>query len=222
MSHKYYAVVSGVVPGIYTDWPTTQRMVKGYPGALFKSFSSRAEAEEFIEKSSSNNMTKSTNVPHVLPLTDKNIIYTDGSFNDSECGFGVIIITPNGEKITAYGKVPHTVFSSRPTNNVAELYAIYVGLSLAKGDAVLYSDSRYSVDCLTTRVHDWVKNGWGGVANSSLIFGIYNLMKNRNITLYHIYGHSNIGLNNEVDSLANKGRMQSENLVVLKNNERIV
>ena len=53
MGTKYYAVVCGVVPGIYTDWPTTERMVKGYPGAIFKSFRSRVDAETSLEYGSS-------------------------------------------------------------------------------------------------------------------------------------------------------------------------
>lgn len=38
MVTKYYAFVCGVVPGIYTDWPTTERMVKGYPGQFSRVF----------------------------------------------------------------------------------------------------------------------------------------------------------------------------------------
>lgn len=37
---KYYAVKVGNVPGIYETWDECQKQVKGYPGAIYKSFSS--------------------------------------------------------------------------------------------------------------------------------------------------------------------------------------
>ncbi|PSL43577.1 ribonuclease HI [Salsuginibacillus halophilus] len=42
---KYYVVWKGRKPGIYTSWPACEEQVKGYPGAQFKSFQSKAEAE---------------------------------------------------------------------------------------------------------------------------------------------------------------------------------
>ncbi len=44
---KYYAVRNGKVPGIYTSWKKAKQQVNGYPDAMFKSFSTREEAEEF-------------------------------------------------------------------------------------------------------------------------------------------------------------------------------
>ncbi|MBR6849825.1 MAG: RNase H1/viroplasmin domain-containing protein, partial [Lachnospiraceae bacterium] len=44
MASKYYAVKVGLAPGIYQSWAECEAQVKGYPGALFKSFASEAEA----------------------------------------------------------------------------------------------------------------------------------------------------------------------------------
>ncbi|BFZ60906.1 hypothetical protein YB2330_001958 [Saitoella coloradoensis] len=43
----YYAVAVGRRPGVYYDWPTCSAQVTGYPGARYKSFQDRNEAEEF-------------------------------------------------------------------------------------------------------------------------------------------------------------------------------
>lgn len=206
---KYYAVVSGVVPGIYTDWPTTQRMVSGFPGAIYKSFPTREEAEAFMKTST----FTSTSVPSL----NKSIIYTDGSYQGDLCGFGITITATNGDKFIAYGRVPMTIPNNGPTSNLAELYAIYVALSLVQGDVMLYSDSQYAVACLTTYIHNWMKNGWSGVANRTLIEGIYAQMTGRNVTLQHIKRE----LNAEADALANKGRIGTSNLVVFKNGEQL-
>ena len=47
---KYYVVWEGHTPGIYTAWEEAEAQVKGYPEAVFKSFSSREEAEIAFEE----------------------------------------------------------------------------------------------------------------------------------------------------------------------------
>ncbi len=46
---KYYAVAVGRSSGIFTDWPTAEKQVKGFAAAKFKSFPTRAEAEAWLE-----------------------------------------------------------------------------------------------------------------------------------------------------------------------------
>lgn len=45
---KYYAVKAGRTPGIYETWAECKKQVDGFPGAVYKSFPVRAEAEGFI------------------------------------------------------------------------------------------------------------------------------------------------------------------------------
>ena len=45
---KYYAVRKGKTPGIYTTWAECERNVHGFPGAIYKSFKTLEEAEEFV------------------------------------------------------------------------------------------------------------------------------------------------------------------------------
>ncbi|MCR4755977.1 MAG: ribonuclease H family protein [Lachnospiraceae bacterium] len=49
MAVKFYAVRNGRVPGIYETWPECETQVKGYPGAVYKSFKQKNEAEAFLE-----------------------------------------------------------------------------------------------------------------------------------------------------------------------------
>ncbi|MGH2065607.1 viroplasmin family protein, partial [Aerococcus sp. L_4] len=50
---KFYAVKKGKKPGIYKTWPDCQKQVKGFSGAVYKSFTSLEEAEAFIGDASS-------------------------------------------------------------------------------------------------------------------------------------------------------------------------
>lgn len=45
---KYYAVRVGLETGIFSDWPTCQSKVKSVPGAKFKSFKTKGEAEAWM------------------------------------------------------------------------------------------------------------------------------------------------------------------------------
>src|SRR5436190_16155168 len=136
MSNKFYAVLKGRNPGIYTTWSDTKTQVTGFSGAIYKGFKTKIEAEEFINSST-------LTVKHDKPkeISDKTIIYTDGSCKDKLCGFGIVMLSPNHEKYTYYGKVPLSAFDNMKKdqfNDVAELYAIYASLTLIEGDAILY------------------------------------------------------------------------------------
>ena len=45
---KFYVVWKGVEPGVYDSWTDCQLQIKGYKGALYKSFDTREEAEKAL------------------------------------------------------------------------------------------------------------------------------------------------------------------------------
>lgn len=48
MAKKYYAVQKGRKPGIYETWSACEAQVKGFSGAVYKSFPTLSEAQSFI------------------------------------------------------------------------------------------------------------------------------------------------------------------------------
>lgn len=46
---KFYAVKSGRIPGIYTDWSSVQDQITGWQKPKHRSFSTRAEAQRFLD-----------------------------------------------------------------------------------------------------------------------------------------------------------------------------
>lgn len=46
---KVYAVKVGKIPGIYDTWDECKEQVNGYPGAEYKGFADRAEAEQYMQ-----------------------------------------------------------------------------------------------------------------------------------------------------------------------------
>lgn len=87
---KYYAIREGFKTGIYREWEEVKTIVHGYPGAVYKSFYSKEEAEEFMNKG------KEFSVLKADALTAK-ISYNKGSNpSDSYC---IIDYYQNNEKL---------------------------------------------------------------------------------------------------------------------------
>lgn len=57
---KFYAVRSGRVPGIYTDWPSAQKQIVGWTKPKQKCFSTRAEAQRFMGEADKGTSGEST------------------------------------------------------------------------------------------------------------------------------------------------------------------
>ncbi|KAJ9641897.1 hypothetical protein H2199_005111 [Coniosporium tulheliwenetii] len=66
---KYYAIRSGRVPGVYTDWPTAQRQIIGWKGPKHKSFPTTTEAIAFVKAGPGNqNLDVLVNPPEGLAV----------------------------------------------------------------------------------------------------------------------------------------------------------
>lgn len=89
------------------------------------------------------------------------IIYTDGSAhpNPGPGGYGVVVF--DNEKNLIY---TYTHQEEYTTNNEQEIKAIlYTFLNYGQKEGeipVVYSDSAYAVNSLTTWCHSWERNGW--------------------------------------------------------------
>jgi ribonuclease HI len=181
----YYAVVKGRRAGIYTQWSGetgAEAQVKGYPGAVFKSFSTREEAEQYLRSGGKGKVTAPAqmlpeadqqqvypvNAHRVLPVKtiyagkqDEPVDYAD------ELANGKTVIFTDGASTGnpgpgGYGAVLLHGNSRKEisggfrctTNNRMELTAVIAALqALQRGSSVIvYSDSRYVVDA--------VQKGW--------------------------------------------------------------
>ena len=92
MAGKFYAVRKGKVPGIYNSWDACKRMVDGYPGAIYKSFKSKKEAEDFVAGGAS--VAQSTAQTESVTETTTDYAFVDGSFNIATgvYGFGGFLV----------------------------------------------------------------------------------------------------------------------------------
>lgn len=126
---KYYVVWKGVSPGVYHSWTDCQLQIKGYEGALYKSFDTREEAEQAFASSAfhyvGKNAVKKEETPRQLPENfDMNCLAVDAacSGNPGPMEYrGVYLLT--GQEIFHFGPV-------YGTNNIGEFLAIVHALDI--------------------------------------------------------------------------------------------
>jgi len=217
---KFYSVKTGKVPGIYTDWKSCEQQVKGYPHAVYKSFKTLEEAQQFINSSDNVNTISHTSeldkaLNFIKSIPNKDIIcYTDGSAkgNPGESGSGVYIVWPNNSYETTLGK-----YLGKSTNNIAELTAIKTALQtidimiltypeIITTDTQLYilTDSEYSLNAVTGNIRV--------NTNVELINSIKLLIKNYKfkINIHWIPAHSGIPGNEKANDLAEKSAIDKK------------
>lgn len=152
MAKKFYAVWKGVNPGVYDSWTDCQLQIKGYKGALYKSFDTREEAE------------KAFAAPPHLYLQPKKKNGTEAIGKKLPAGFDLNCLAVDAacsgnpgpmEYRGVYLQTGQEIFHFGPvygTNNIGEFLAIVHGLALLHQKSIqmpIYSDSRNALN--------WVK-----------------------------------------------------------------
>lgn len=147
---KYYVVWHGLEPGVYTTWPECQRQVKGFEGAVYKSFATRQEAEEAYRSPASDYVRprrtaqtrtgvsgQGTATDCVPPTYEAWAVDAACSGNPGPMEYrGVCLRT--GREVFRFGP-------AYGTNNIGEFLAIVHALALIgkSGERLtIYSDSR--------------------------------------------------------------------------------
>lgn len=120
---KYYAVKVGKIPGIYTTWSECESQVKGFSGAIYKSFSTIDDAEKFINGEESE---KSVHIDSKTPYA-----FVDGSFNKDTCvyGYGGFLVE-NGNTHTVQGSGDNSELASM-RNVAGEICGVIKAVKLA-------------------------------------------------------------------------------------------
>ncbi len=184
MSTKYYAVKKGKLPGIYLSWAECQAQTKGFSGAIFKSFTTRVEAENFIDDSTSTSSPSRTSENDEIKYT----VYTDGSYYDNSAGGAAVVVET---KSVFYAKVHK---DEEQSNNRGELLGIILALQNTTGNIVIHTDSQYSINILS--------NGYTAKKNFDMIEQIRTLMKNRVVHYQYVPAHTGVLYNEIADQYA--------------------
>ena len=219
---KYYAVAVGRSSGIYTDWATAEKQVKGFAAARFKSFPTKAEAEAWLanpvykkKEGQKNYRQDAGSKPAPQPYDPAVIIvYTDGGSinNPGPGGYGVVI-EKDGKRREFSGGFRHT------TNNRMEMMAAIVALRELQNcekKIVLSSDSSYLVNGINKgwakkwRSRGWQKSDGQPVLNIDLWRELLALLDGIDVHFKWVKGHAGHELNERCDQLATAAARQTD------------
>ena len=144
---KFYVVWNGLNPGIYHSWDDCQAQIKGVKGAVYKSFSSKEEAERAYASPAYEYMKKKaetlTFTLDTLPaVVERYALAVDAacSGNPGPMEYRGVYLG-DGKEIFHFGPV-------HGTNNIGEFLAIVHALAMLDKQGLkmtIYSDSRTAI-----------------------------------------------------------------------------
>lgn len=211
---KFYAVKKGKKIGIFHTWEECKMQVQGYKGAIYKSFASLEEANNFLKDIKEEN------------INDFNVYaYIDGSFDPETFtyGSGIIIIDKN-KKITK--KLADNNQEIAQLRNVAgELEAAKFVMNYALDNNIkeiaIYFDYM--------GIASWANGDWKTNLDYTKSYADFakNIMKQVKVNFIKVKAHSGVFLNEEVDTLAkeaildfNSGRFDKLEKIVENNSSK--
>lgn len=152
---KFYVVWKGQNPGIYESWDECNAQIKGFPGAEFKSFKTRAAAEEAFTSAPNEFIGKDI---FETELTGEQLKLIGDPVEDSiavdaACNTMTGVLEYKGMHIKSGREIFHQGPFEGGTNNIGEFLALVHALAHCKKNNLqlpIYSDSRNAIG--------WVKN----------------------------------------------------------------
>lgn len=146
---KYYVVWRGHRPGIYLDWEKCQAQVKNYPNAAFKSFNTKAEAEEAYHSEAPKSVFKPTAPRVVKPVKAMKGFLPNSISVDAACSGNPGLMEYRGVWTEDRTEIFHFGPAPQGTNNIGEFLAIVHALAWLekKNDTTtpIYSDSKIAI-----------------------------------------------------------------------------
>lgn len=195
---KYYAVKVGKTPGIYLTWEDCKSQVEGVSGAVYKSFPTLLEAEEYIR--GGENAPSGGGGHDALMDPQAAVAYVDGSYNvaTGEYSCGVVFLTGTQEIHLAQKGENKELASMR--NVAGEILGAELAMKKALESGVrslcIYHDYQGIASwCLG----EWKTNKEGTRAYKEYFDSICDKVK---IRFVKVKGHSGDKYNNLADELA--------------------
>lgn len=201
---KIYAVRKGKTTGIFYSWDECSASVNGYPGAEYKSFTTKEEANSYLGNSFAVQIEeeKKAQKNTALDGTESTLTaYVDGSFDPSigKYAFGCILLTPDGEIIRESGNGQDP--ESLAIRNVAgemlgAMYAVQWAINHGYPSLTIYYDYE--------GIAKWAKGDWKAKNKRTQQYAEFMNGKRSYIQLsfQKVKAHSGDHYNEEVDKLA--------------------
>ena len=214
MAQKFYAVKQGRKTGLFTTWDDCKAQVQGYSGAVYKSFSTLAEAQQYLWGSmetgdlpkgsavSADDKLDGANQPDVNHLADGEMVaYVDGSFHLQKRMFAYgAVIFYNGKEYRFAGSDADAELAEM-RNVAGEIRGAEKAMAFAleEGAKVLHIYHDYE------GIARWCTGEWQAKkAGTQRYRDFYRQVKQQglNVQFHKVKGHSGDQYNDLADKLA--------------------
>ena len=207
---KFYAVKQGRKTGMFLTWDDCKKQVMGYPGAIYKSFGTREEAEAYLgvtgaqtgQKDKEAGITRSVSSGNNKSENTENAveIYVDGSYHAAtkEFSYGMVVLVDGKEEKFSQKMTDPELAQMR--NVAGEIKGSEAAMQYALDhkipSIIIYHDYQ--------GIASWCNGDWKANKPGTIAYrDFYQKAKEKvHIEFRKVKGHSNDKYNDMVDELA--------------------
>ena len=213
---KFYAVKKGKKPGIYKSCLDCQEQVKGFSGAIYKSFASLEEAEAFI-KSGSTSVSKAWQGEEVRWLNkdgkseqedgDTMIVYVDGSYDKKSgyFGYGGVVLYQDTKKTYKGGRNTEGLAKMRNVAGeiIAAMHAVKIARNAGAKSVIIYHDYM--------GIAEWALKSWQAKNENTKAYQAFMQEQANDLIIgfVKVQAHTGNRYKEEADQLAKDGILQA-------------
>ena len=200
---KVYAVKQGRQTGIFDTWAQCQEQIKGFSGAVYKSFTSREDAEKYLgigdgltqnylfeQPELSEPVQKSSDFMDYLE-TDTCVAYVDGSNTDSRVGSGVVMI---------FGSATEKEEAVAVRNVAGEINSAMMAMHTAK----ILGKRKVTIIYDYAGIEQWATGGWSAKTPLAQAYKRFYDNLSIEVEFVKVKGHTGIEGNEMVDKIAKR------------------
>lgn len=191
---KYYAVRIGRNPGIYHTWDECKRETMGFKGASFKKFSTREDAEAFINEIEEEKKESAEK--------DELVVYVDGSYRNKDKSHSYGVYMFNDEEEYTYSK---RFFKDSDMRNVS---GEIKGAMRAMEEAVKLGKKKIYLHYDYEGIRSWALGFWKTNKEGTIYYkNFYDSIKDKlEVKFIKVEAHSGVKYNELVDKLAKEAK----------------
>lgn len=201
----FYGVRKGYSQGVFESWEEAKEQVNGFPGAVFKKFSSYDEAEDFAFPSNQPQRDSASEQPGLTA-------FVDGSFMEIHGlpvgGWGVVLLKDGEVLLEGFGPVRSGLEMRNITGEIVSVeQAIKAAAGLGVESLTIYHDYE--------GLGRWPDGDWKARSRrvEEYISFVNEMRKKVDVRFEKIKGHSNIKYNDRADELAALGAKSDDSII---------
>lgn len=200
---KYYAVRIGRNPGIYHTWDECKRETMGFKGASFKKFSTREDAEAFINEIEEDKRESAEK--------DELVVYVDGSYRNSDKSHSYGVYMFNDEEEYTYSK---RFFKDSDMRNVS---GEIKGAMRAMEEAVKLGKKKIYLHYDYEGIRSWALGFWKTNKEGTIYYkNFYDSIKDKlEVKFIKVEAHTGVKYNELVDKLAKEAKWENLGMNIL-------